>query len=210
MEGETRCSGSRLSDNVTIACICVVTEWKWVSLKKKKKNFFLRETPTSPWVPFRAKFRPLGRLFRPSRPLAWSLFGNNVFANKLIHILLYIDHQSGKQLGRASDFFQDWWAEVIIEQKMVGHLLKWWALAYQTNHSYLHTDTDTHMLLCILTADFTVKPVLSGHSKKTNYSLMQVKSVAECSKGSILQSFWPSLSFHLILRSLFCLFWVAA
>ena len=47
--------------------------------KKKKKKFFFffffffRETPTSPWVPFRAKFRPLGRLFRPSRPLAWSL-----------------------------------------------------------------------------------------------------------------------------------------
>ena len=40
MEGETQCSGSRLSDNVTTACICVVTEWKWVSLKKKKKNFF--------------------------------------------------------------------------------------------------------------------------------------------------------------------------
>ena len=28
MEGETRFSGSRLSDNVTTACICVVTEWK--------------------------------------------------------------------------------------------------------------------------------------------------------------------------------------
>ena len=26
----------------------------------KKKNFFFRETPTSPWVPFRAKFQPLG------------------------------------------------------------------------------------------------------------------------------------------------------
>ena len=34
---------------------------------------------------------------------------------------------------------------------------------------------------------------------------MQVKSIAECSKGSILQYFWPSLSYHL-LRSLFCLF----
>ena len=81
MEGETWCSGSRLSDNVTTACICVVTEWKWVSLKKKKKKkkkkifffFFFRETHTSPWVPFRAKFRPPGRPFRPSRPLAWSL-----------------------------------------------------------------------------------------------------------------------------------------
>ena len=84
MEGETRCGGSRLSDNVTTACICVVTEWKWVSLKKKKKKkkiffffFFFRETPTSPWVPFRAKFRPPGRPFRPSRPLAWSLISSH-------------------------------------------------------------------------------------------------------------------------------------
>ena len=41
---------------------------------------------------------------------------------------------------------------------------------------------------------------------KTNYGLMQVKSIAECSKGSILQYFPPSLSYHLSLRSLFCLF----
>ena len=34
---------------------------------------------------------------------------------------------------------------------------------------------------------------------------MQVKSIAECSKGSILQYFRPSLSYHLSLRSLFCL-----
>ena len=35
---------------------------------------------------------------------------------------------------------------------------------------------------------------------------MQVKSIAECSNGSILQYFRPSLSYHLSLRSLFCLF----
>ena len=35
---------------------------------------------------------------------------------------------------------------------------------------------------------------------------MQVKSIAECSKGSILQYFRPSLSYHLSLRSLVCLF----
>ena len=34
---------------------------------------------------------------------------------------------------------------------------------------------------------------------------MQVKSIAECSKWSILQYFRPSLSYHLSLRSLFCL-----
>ena len=59
----------------------------------------------------------------------------------------------------------------------------------------------------------TVKPMLNGHSQKdrksvfkTNYPLMQVKSIAECSNGSILQYFWPSLSYNLSLRSLFCLF----
>ena len=35
---------------------------------------------------------------------------------------------------------------------------------------------------------------------------MQVKSTAECSSGSILQYFLPSLTCHLSLRSLFCLF----
>ena len=52
----------------------------------------------------------------------------------------------------------------------------------------------------------------SSHSKrrpkivfKTDYRLMQVKSIAECSKGSILQYFRPSLRYHLSLRSLFCL-----
>ena len=35
---------------------------------------------------------------------------------------------------------------------------------------------------------------------------MQVESIAECCKGSILQYFRPSLSYHLSLRSLFCLF----
>ena len=62
-------------------------------------------------------------------------------------------------------------------------------------------------------AEGIVKPVLSGHSKrrpklvfKTDYGLMQVKSIAECSKGSILQYFRPSLSYLLSLVSLFCLF----
>ena len=36
---------------------------------------------------------------------------------------------------------------------------------------------------------------------KTNYRLMQVKSIAECSKGSILQYFRPSLSYQFLLRS---------
>ena len=67
--------------------------------------------------------------------------------------------------------------------------------------------------LLSVTSESTVKPVLSGHSKrrlklgfKTNYRLMQVKSIAEYSKGSILQYFRPSLSYHMSLRSLFYLF----
>ena len=35
---------------------------------------------------------------------------------------------------------------------------------------------------------------------------MQLKRNAECSKGSILQYFRPSLSYHLSFRSLLCLF----
>ena len=41
---------------------------------------------------------------------------------------------------------------------------------------------------------------------KTNYRLMQINSIAKCSKGSILQYFRPSFNYHLRLRSLFCLF----
>ena len=62
----------------------------------------------------------------------------------------------------------------------------------------------------LLLSPNTVKPVLSGHSKrrpkidfKTDYSLMKVENIAECSEG---QNFRYSLSYHLSLRSLFCLF----
>ena len=41
---------------------------------------------------------------------------------------------------------------------------------------------------------------------KTDYRLMQVKSIAECSEGSILQYYRPSLSYQLSLRPLLCLF----
>ena len=43
---------------------------------------------------------------------------------------------------------------------------------------------------------------------KTDYRSMQVTSIAECSKGSILQYFLPSLSYRLSLRPLFCLFFI--
>ena len=41
---------------------------------------------------------------------------------------------------------------------------------------------------------------------RTDYHLMQVKSILECSKKSILQYIQPLLSYHLSFRSLFCLF----
>ena len=42
-------------------------------------------------------------------------------------------------------------------------------------------------LICILSTDYTVDPVLSGRSeKKTNYRLMQAKTIAECSKPSAM------------------------
>ena len=41
---------------------------------------------------------------------------------------------------------------------------------------------------------------------KTHYHLMQVKSIAECSKGSILQYFRPSLSYHLSLGAFLSIF----
>ena len=73
--------------------------------------------------------------------------------------------------------------------------------------------------------DCIVKSVWNGHSKidktkilMTNGSLMKVKSIAECSpmehsailltfiRGSILQYFWPSLSFNWSLKQIFGLF----
>ena len=72
---------------------------------------------------------------------------------------------------------------------------------------YLLKDYQNHIHV------YTVKPVLSGHSERrqklvfnADYRLMQVQSIAECSMGSILQYFRPSLSYHLSLISLFCLF----
>ena len=56
-----------------------------------------------------------------------------------------------------------------------------------------------------------VKQLLKKDKKmifKTNNRLVQVKSTAECSKGSILQHFCPLLNYRLSLRYklLFCLF----
>ena len=49
---------------------------------------------------------------------------------------------------------------------------------------------------------------LCSHSKrrqklvfKTTYRLLQAKSIAECSKGSILQCFRPSFSYHFVFKT---------
>ena len=75
-----------------------------------------------------------------------------------------------------------------------------------------------NLTLCSVRAKGTfliikVKPVFNRHSKrrpklvfKTDYRLMQVKSIAECSKGSILQYFQTSLSYHLPLSPFLSIF----
>ena len=55
----------------------------------------------------------------------------------------------------------------------------------------------------------SVKLPLSRRPKmvfKTDYRLMRIKSIAACTKRSIMQYVRPSLSYQLSLRDLFCLF----
>ena len=103
----------------------------------------------------------------------------------------------------------------------VSNFLKW-PLVYKRLSAHEHSNTriifraSLHLIAYFvynLMLTCTVKPVLSSHSKrkpklfsKTDYRLIQVKSIAECSPWSILQYFQPSLSYHLPLRPLFCLF----
>ena len=85
---------------------------------------------------------------------------------------------------------------------------KWWVIFWNDGPKHMKLITLDILVVCFnyTLTQTLVKLVLSSHSKKkTNYCLMQVKSIAECSKGSILQSFRPSLSYHLLLRPLFYL-----
>ena len=62
---------------------------------------------------------------------------------------------------------------------------------------------------CFIYSKTCVKQPLSQDQKmvfKTKHGLRQVKSIVECSKGSFLQYFRPSLSYQLSFRPLFCLF----
>ena len=52
------------------------------------------------------------------------------------------------------------------------------------------------------------RPLKSEHQNLdfiTDYHLMQVKSIAECCKGSILQYFRPPLRYHFPVRPWFCI-----
>ena len=71
---------------------------------------------------------------------------------------------------------------------------------------YISNGVWRRLLGCITCVKQPLSKKLKKMVLKTNYRLMQVKSIAECSKGSILQYFWPSLIYHLALRSLFCSF----
>ena len=75
---------------------------------------------------------------------------------------------------------------------------------------------DPHHLLFFFRNEYSKTCVKRSLSKRPKISfqdqlslnvenLMQVKSIAECSNGSILQYFRHSLSYHLSLRSLLCL-----
>ena len=76
--------------------------------------------------------------------------------------------------------------------------------------SLLADGVSTEILCALVYSKTCVKQPLSNRQNfffKKNYRLMQVKSIAECSKRrSILHYFWPLLSYHLSLRPLFSLF----
>ena len=86
-------------------------------------------------------------------------------------------------------------SEQLFKEQLFSETVAWHITVNVFNYNYSKT---------------CVKRPLSKKTKncfsKTIYRLMQVKSITECSKGRILQFFRLSLSYHLSLRSLVCLF----
>ena len=104
---------------------CVVTDWKWVSLKKKNSGRLSHLQ--SPWVLFRVKFWPLCWLFRPSHPLAyflpseWQTVCIQIrpdISPGLIWVKLFAKTQVGKKLSLYTDgfFHLDWYNQLGIVQ----------------------------------------------------------------------------------------------
>ena len=73
------------------------------------------------------------------------------------------------------------------------------------------TDRQTNIITEKAKAIYPLNTLYRGYKDqklvfKSKYHLMHVKSIAEWSKGIILQYFRPSLSYHLSLSFLLCLF----
>ena len=116
------------------------------------------------------------------------------------------------------------WVCIILRMRNFCMYMNQWNLSYYWQHHGCQSQQTRKMSLLVL-SDLSKVCLLSLHCImytktclkrplkidktkifKTNGSLMKVKSIAECSMGSILQYFWPSLSYHLSLRSVFCQF----
>ena len=75
------------------------------------------------------------------------------------------------------------------------------------SHVHAHMTINTILHTCITRIGATVKPVLNGHSQKyqklvfkTNYPLMQVKSIAECSKGAFSAIFSTFIKLPFVIK----------
>ena len=103
-------------------------------------------------------------------------------------------------IRRASDFFQDLWAEVTHGAKnggsfseMMGPSIYNIKLTIVDIRVVYFTYTLTQTLLCIqciciLTADYTVKPVLSSHSKKEDQLSLNAGQ-KDCRMGAFCNPF---------------------
>ena len=91
---------------------------------------------------------------------------------------------------------------VLVQPRKTRPLITERLLMGRKESNQTNNQINIHSSLCKTTTLKKTKNLFS----KTNYRLMQVKSIAECSLWSILQYFRPSLSYHLSLRSLFCIF----
>ena len=100
-----------------------------------------------------------------------------------------------------------------MDQKMGAHFLKWWAQAYQTNHSwhlgsailYLHTDTDTCMNMYIDCWWYS-KAFLKWPLKKKQLSLNAGQKYCRMLQGEHSAILLTFIKLSLLLRSLFFVF----
>ena len=85
---------------------------------------------------------------------------------------------------------------LLVNETFMPLLLMLTATEYEISKAHKNKEISYFKTLrCCIYPAYTIKPVLRGRSKrrqkqvfKTNYRLLQVKNIAECSKGSILQN----------------------